>query len=585
MKKYIKTTTLTLITLLLANVAWAQQTPPFWAAPSARQTEIKTTYLSPERIVYVSDNALVKNADALLLRNTGQADQGGGSFMKLANNGTDKGVIVLDFGRELQGGVQIVTTQGNKNPAGKVRIRFGESVGEALSDVGVSGSTNDHAIRDQVITLPWLGVHETGNSGFRFVSLEAVEANTEIEIKEVNAIFKYRDIPYLGSFQCDDQRLNDIWLTGAYTVHLTMQDYLWDGIKRDRLVWVGDLHPEVMTVNTVFGYNEVVPKSLDMIRDLTPLPNYMNGSVSYSLWWILIQRDWYYSHGNLEYLREQQSYLSALLKHFATKIDKSGKEMLDGWRFLDWPSSGNEAAIHAGLQSLMVLSFKAGIDMCDALRDNETKAVCEEALKKLKKYTPPLPKDSKQATSLMALAGIISPAKANKEVLARNGVHGMSTFYGYYMLQARGEAGDVSGALENISEYWGGMLDLGATTFWEDFDIKWKENAARIDQVTPEGKIDVHATYGDHCYVGYRHSFCHGWASGPTAFLSKYVLGIIPLEPGCRKVMIKPNLGNLQWAEGTYPTPQGVIKVSHKKGADGKVISTIDAPHGIEIVR
>lgn len=25
------------------------------------------------------------------------------------------------------------------------------------------------------------------------------------------------------------------WLTGAYTVHLNMQDYLWDGIKRDRL--------------------------------------------------------------------------------------------------------------------------------------------------------------------------------------------------------------------------------------------------------------------------------------------------------------------------------------------------------------
>ena len=50
-----------------------------------------------------------------------------------------------------------------------------------------------------------------------------------------------------------------------------MQEYLWDGNKRDRLVWLGDMHPEVMTVNTVFGYNEVVPKSLDLIRDVTPL--------------------------------------------------------------------------------------------------------------------------------------------------------------------------------------------------------------------------------------------------------------------------------------------------------------------------
>jgi len=42
-------------------------------------------------------------------------------------------------------------------------------------------------------------------------------------------------------------------------------------------------------------------------------------------------------------------------------------------------------------------------------------------------------------------------------------------FYGYYMLNARAEAGDYQGAMDNIREYWGSMLDLGATTFWEDF--------------------------------------------------------------------------------------------------------------------
>ena len=122
-----------------------------------------------------------------------------------------------------------------------------------------------------------------------------------------------------------------------------MQNYLWDGIKRDRLVWLGDMHPEVMTINTVFGNNEVVPKSLDLARDLTPLPNWMNGISSYSLWWILIQRDWYYYQGNLEYLKKQQDYLTGLLHYLATKIDNNGKEILDGNRFLDWPSSENPA--------------------------------------------------------------------------------------------------------------------------------------------------------------------------------------------------------------------------------------------------
>lgn len=43
------------------------------------------------------------------------------------------------------------------------------------------------------------------------------------------------------SFNCSDPLLNNIWMMGAYTVQLNMQDYLWDGVKRDRLVWVGDL--------------------------------------------------------------------------------------------------------------------------------------------------------------------------------------------------------------------------------------------------------------------------------------------------------------------------------------------------------
>jgi hypothetical protein len=63
------------------------------------------------------------------------------------------------------------------------------------------------------------------------------------------------------------------------------------------------------------------------------------------------------------------------------------------------------------------------------------------------------------------------------------------------------------------------MLDLGATTFWEDFDFAWTDNAARIDELVPAGKKDVHGGYGAYCYIGFRHSLCHGWASGPTAWL------------------------------------------------------------------
>ena len=67
----------------------------------------------------------------------------------------------------------------------------------------------------------------------------------------------------------------------AYTVHLNMQEFLWDGIKRDRVVWLGDMQPELMAVSRVFGYNEVIPNSLDLACKQLPLPNWMNGMSAY----------------------------------------------------------------------------------------------------------------------------------------------------------------------------------------------------------------------------------------------------------------------------------------------------------------
>ena len=268
-----------------------------------RSTELTQKFLTPTRIVWKSDNTetMVINAESILNPGVGQADLNQGKYLVLENDKESKSGLIIDFGIQIQGGIEIVTTINNNNPLGNIRLRFGESVGETMSEVGYDGATNDHAMRDFKLQLPWLGRTCIGETGFRFVRIDLLDPETKIEIKEISAVFRYRDIPYRGSFSCDDEKLNKIWMTGAYTVHLNMQDYLWDGIKRDRLVWVGDMHPEVMTINSVFGYNKVVPKSLDLARDLTPLPNWMNGISSYSMWWLLIHQNWYHYYWITEF--------------------------------------------------------------------------------------------------------------------------------------------------------------------------------------------------------------------------------------------------------------------------------------------
>jgi hypothetical protein len=191
----------------------------------------------------------------------------------------------------------------------------------------------------------------------------------------------------------------------------------------------------------------------------------------------------------------------------------------------------------------------------------------------------------KSPAALLSIAGFREPAEVSSKVLKKDGPKDIGTFYGFYVLNALAKSDDFDTAMDFISRYWGGMLDLGATTFWEDFDLAWTENAGRIDERVAPGKKDIHGDFGAYCYVGYRHSFCHGWAGGPTAWLSKNVLGVAPVAAGCTKVRISPNLGRLKWAEGTYPTPMGVISVRHDKQIDGTIKSIIKLPPGVEQVK
>lgn len=526
-------------------------------------------YITPKRIVWVSNEQNIKNSLVLLSDGKGQSDLLDNNVCNMISKDGECASVLLDFGKEIQGGIQIVTGQ-SKGPV-NVRIRFGESVGEAMSELGNKRSSNAHAIRDFKTVLPNWGVAELGNSGFRFVRIDLLGNNVDFHLKEVRAISVFRDIPYKGTFRCSDKRLDEIWKTGAYTVHLNMQEFLWDGIKRDRLVWVGDMHPEVMTINTVFGYNEVVPKSLDMIRNLTKLPSWMNRICSYSIWWLIIQRDWYLYHGDIEYLQKQKDYILSLLDLLIDNVGEDGIEKLKGGRFLDWPSNKHPKAINAGLQSLMIMAMNAGYELCMIFDEKEKAEKCKTLSDKMLESSVPVKQEylnsgkritdpgHKQGAALMSLAGIMDPAEADRNIISVEGAKGFSTFYGYYMLKAMAKAGNYQGAVDIIREYWGGMLDLGATTFWEDFNLDWIENSSRIDEIVPEGKNDIHGDFGDYCYKGYRHSLCHGWASGPTSWLSEYVLGIKVLEPGCKVVKIEPHLCDLDWAEGTFPTPYGII--------------------------
>lgn len=549
-------------------------------------------YITPKRIVtkYAGhNNDLIKDEHFLLIKGNGQPEMNRKNCCQMTSTENEKASLLLDFGCELHGGLKLVMGSSSRREPSLVRIRFGESVEEANSTTSNSAwkvgfSTDDHAKRDIIMEIPRDGMIETGNTGFRFVRLDLLQNNTTISLKEISAILRYRDIPYLGSFECNDSRLNKIWITGAYTVHLNMQEYLWDGIKRDRVVWLGDMHPELLTISRVFGYNEVIPKSLDLACRQFPLPGWMNGMSAYSLWYLINQYEWFHQTGDITFLKKHADYISGLIRQIDSKVAADGTETLSPNRFLDWPSSGNKPGVEAGYRALIVWAMQDARQLSLKLGNQADARICSDIIARIKKKILPH-NNLKQAASLMAIAGLLEPEQACDEVIAVGGGKGFSTFYGYYMLEALARAGEYEKAMDIIDCFWGAMLDLGATTFWEDFNLDWIPDAAPIDEPVPAGKKDIHGDFGAYCYPGFRHSLCHGWASGPTTWLSDHVLGIKIMDVERKKVSIEPHLGKLNWAKGTYPTPWGIIEVSHEKQPDGKIISKIKLPKGVKQVK
>ena len=462
--------------------------------------------------------------------------------------------ILLDFGYAFHGGFRLLLC----TDSSQLDVCFGESVAEALGE-----PDQDSSRRHTVLDLPNYGMVEYGNTVFRFLRIRNVGDKT-VHCQNIIGVALECDLEVTGCFESSDDRLNQIWKTAIRTVHLCMQDYIYDGSKRDRIVWMGDLHPEIKGILCGFSDYSIIRDSFELLINQASADKPMNGFHTYSCWFIIALWDYCCSANDKKFLLKHIDYVEKMLHYFSNFIDDNGAEKIPEIRFLDWPNEAYPVAKHAGIHALLYWMMNAGSKLLKVAGRNTS--ICENALKRLCCYIPD-PAGRKAPAALLTLTGLSDQTA----VLETDPFKDVSTFYGYYMLMAK----RTVPALQLIRRYWGAMLDFGATSFWEDFDLSWIKNAGRIDELPVPGKKDLHADFGNYCYCGIRHSLSHGWSCGPAPFLSERVLGVHFPEPG--KVIINPDLGDLEWVRGQVPASGGIITVeADKKGVH------VDLPPGLE---
>ncbi len=527
-----------------------------WPGYAGIGPAMRTFYIAPVSTRDVTGQDALQSGNVLLTTN--------GAAVKVARSQTGAPpALTLDFGKEISGRIHLVSSA---DRTVTVDTSYGESSGEALGDpyLGV-----------RQVTVPAHGEAFGPKSAFRYVRLtfpaDAPSIWSRIDVQGIAYPVEYK-----GSFESSDPQLNRIWEVGAYTAHLCMQEGIWDGVKRDRGRWMGDLDVTGRTINSVFAERPLMESTLTALIGDSPVQRDVNTIAGYSAFWITGQAGFYRHSGDLEYLKSVHPQMLELLHVMDGELDASGlftnseKHKV----FVDWADgfSADTPEARSATHFEFYLAYQQAAYLLRALGDvTHADAYAAKAdrmrLAAQDHLLDPTTKTFGKRWQTNAMAVMSGAANQEEQraiwerVLSQVGApHEFVTnfetppklitpYYGFYLIDAMARLDHRREALQWMRQYWGSMIADGATSFWE----------ANNSNVAGE---DAHASLEADGKKGYYVSLAHGWSSGPTAWLMEQVLGIEPTAGGFREVSIRPDPAGLRWVHGAEPTPRGPIRVS-----------------------
>ena len=461
--------------------------------------------------------------------------------------------LLVDFGKESFGYIDLHGLKGH----GQLALYYGESREEALSTD--SCEVLDRLDIDQQQAIDTI---LQGSRAFRFVN---IRYTGDIGIDSVSMRFEYSPVTQKGSFRCSDPLVNNIWDVAAYTFHLNTREFFLDGIKRDRWIWSGDAYQSYLMNYYLFFDSATVTRTLWALRGKDPVTSHINTIMDYSFYWFTGIYDYYRYTGDTAFIRLIYPRMVTLMNWIEQRRDNKG--WLQGqpgdWLFIDWADGLTKKGELSFEQLLFVRSLETMALCANLVNDAPAVENYDHQAETLRKrlFTDfwdakrqafvhsSVDSSIRRYTNMFAIFfGYLSPEQQTAiktHVLLNDSIQKITTPYmQFYELEALCAMGEQKHVLQQIKDYWGGMLSQGATSFWEKYD-------------PTEKGVQDYAMYGR----PFGRSLCHAWGASPLYLLGKYYLGVRPLSPGYTSYTVEPVLGGLQWMEGAVPTPHGDIRL------------------------
>ncbi|GHV03478.1 alpha-rhamnosidase [Clostridia bacterium] len=461
---------------------------------------------------------------------------------------------LYDFGRETFAFLKILGVKNSR----EITIFYGESRTEALD-------FENCELFEKVQITPDNAV--TGYArGFRFAVIDF----GGLLFDDICGLFEFAPIESKAFFQSGDSKLNDIYRTAEYTFLLNSREFYIDGIKRDRWLWSGDATQSyLMSFYTSYDIR-IMRRTITALGGKQPVKTFLNGLVDYTLFWILSMWDYYMYTGDSEFVRSKFPLMQAMTEFYKTRINENG--LLQGiekdYTFIDHAVKGSADEISA-LQILYAKALLVMGDFCELFGiENDYHARSQAVMKKTRALYWDADKGcfyhsrvkgqldgriTKHANIFAVLYGLVTSAEKEKilrGVLLNDEVEKITSPYiKFYEYAALCETGCHEIVMNEIKAYWGGMLNEGATAFWEEYNPL-------------EKGAEKYAMYGR----PYGKSLCHAWGASPLYLIGRYMLGLYPATAGYGSFVLQPALQVLGGTKSRMPTLNGFVELEFKGG-------------------
>ena len=394
------------------------------------------------------------------------------------------------------------------------------------------------------------------------------EAASALSGLKVSAQTEMLPLAQRGFFRAEgDDVLNRVFDVAAYTFHLNCREFIFDGIKRDRWVWSADAYQSLYVNHYLYCDPEIEKRTISALGGKPPIKEYINTIMDYSYFWILSILEYYKWYGDEGFLKQIFPQAQEIMNYCLGRRSEDGliRGREEDWVFIDWAPMDKTGAL-CGEQILLAAALAAYAEIGAVVgmpkgEQNQYRADAKavQALIQEKFYDKELgvfvdsyesgKRNVTRQSNILAYLYLPCTDEQKKNIYERvvcndNVIQITTPYFKFYENQVHCMEGNGSLLEESIHDYYGSMLDLGATTLYEQYD--------------PNDKGAEHfAMYGR----PFEKSLCHAWSTSPIYLLGAYRAGVRNTGVAFSSFEVRPNPGTIGTFHAVVPVPGGSVTV------------------------